>query len=67
MSVVLANLEEGIPQYFTIDRKLSGGLGAACFQADQSKAVQFARKEDADKFADAYYPFLSLAARPVTA
>ena len=60
MSYLLANVSEGLPQYYTIDRKLSGGPGASCFQGDNAKAFQFARKEDADKFADAYYPFMSL-------
>ncbi len=63
MSYVLANISEGLPQYYTIDRKLSGGPGAAFFQGDIVKAIQFARKDDADRFADAYYPFMALAAK----
>lgn len=66
MSFVLANLQEGLPQYYTIDRKLSGGPGASCFQSDKAKAIQFARQEDADKFADAYYPFMALSTRAFT-
>lgn len=67
MSYVLANLAEGQPLYFSIDKNLAGGLGMTCFQTDMSKALHFARKEDADKFAEAYYPFMSLNAKAATA
>lgn len=65
MNYAIATLTDSLPQYFTIDRKLSGGMGATCFQGDVTKAIQFARKEDADKFAEAYYPFMSLSAQAV--
>ncbi len=64
MSFVLANLNDGIPQYFTLDRKLSGGMGAACWQADKTIALQFARQTDADKFKESYCPQLSAMAMP---
>lgn len=67
MSYVIADLKEGIAMFFTIDRALAGGMGATCFQSDQSKALHFAREEDARKFADTYYPFLSLTMKPATA
>ncbi len=60
---VVANIAEAPAQFFTIDRKLSSAVGASCFQADIAKALHFARKEDAEKFAEAYYPFMSLNAQ----
>lgn len=63
MSFVIANLSEGLPQYFTL-KENAGMTGKACFQQEAKEALHFARKVDAERFANAYYPFLSLTVQP---
>lgn len=55
---LLTDHSQGVPKYFALDRKQSGGMGAACWLADKASALRFARQQDAEKFGDAYFAMI---------